>query len=216
MSAHLYDPIPLPSRVIHDLPREIDELVVRCLSKDPEARFANMLELQRTCDHVAAGLSRSQGVTKPLLTPRHQNIAAREVTTLSAAAAQPSGVVPSTHSDRWLKVGILVGAVGIALVVAFTIGMRGMFGNPGSIKASSWIPALPEPAQPAPITKPPTPAEIAAPVPSSSAHPPTVPDARAVQPLPSASAQPHPERHDRKPKSKLPQTKPEDLYDERN
>jgi serine/threonine protein kinase len=216
MSAHLYDPIPLPSRVIHDLPREIDELVVRCLSKKPEARFANMLELQRACDQVSAGLNPSLGITKPLLPPRHPNIAAREVTTLSAAAAQPSGVVPNPSPDRWLKVGIVAAAVGIALAAAFTIGMRGMFRNPASIKASSWIPALPEPARPAPITKPPPPvAEIAAPIPSSSADAPTVPDARAVQP-PSAPARPRPERHDRKPKPKLPQAKPEDVYDERN
>src|SRR5580698_9219100 len=50
ISAHMNDAPPQPSELYDALPDSLDELVLRCLAKQPDARFQTMLELQAACD----------------------------------------------------------------------------------------------------------------------------------------------------------------------
>ncbi|HEX7839591.1 MAG TPA: serine/threonine-protein kinase, partial [Kofleriaceae bacterium] len=54
ISAHLRETPPPPSSQVAPLPPGLDELVLRCLAKAADDRFATMLELQQACDAVLA------------------------------------------------------------------------------------------------------------------------------------------------------------------
>jgi serine/threonine protein kinase len=50
--AHISQAPPSPSAFVPGLPPEVDELIARCLAKDPEARFASMTELVRAASTI--------------------------------------------------------------------------------------------------------------------------------------------------------------------
>jgi serine/threonine-protein kinase len=47
LMAHVYDPLPPPSEVRPDLPADLEEVVLRCLEKDPGRRYPDAASLER-------------------------------------------------------------------------------------------------------------------------------------------------------------------------
>ncbi len=62
IAAHLREAPPLASTVAPGIPAGVDELLLRCLAKNPDERFQSMIELQAACDQLMARITAS-GVT---------------------------------------------------------------------------------------------------------------------------------------------------------
>jgi eukaryotic-like serine/threonine-protein kinase len=130
ISAHLREPPPRPSARIAQLPPGIDELALRCLAKDPEERFATMVELQQACDALLALITRGNAqilampsssmplpiaIPTPVLTPNTPPEASR--TTLGTSAGQPLGGIPRRRLGWWIAAAALAGGVGSTVAV---------------------------------------------------------------------------------------------------
>jgi len=55
MTKHLKDPPPRPSEVAPDVPPKIEEIILRCLEKDPAMRYQSMTEILRALARVRVG-----------------------------------------------------------------------------------------------------------------------------------------------------------------
>src|SRR5690606_6722551 len=109
---HMREPPPAPSQLRPGIPPEIDQLVLRCLAKDPAQRFASGAEL-------AVALSALTGSSPSLPAPSGVYAAASAPTTLSSAAGASSVSAPRSGSRGWLLAGagtVVVAGVAIAIV----------------------------------------------------------------------------------------------------
>jgi serine/threonine protein kinase len=105
------DPVP-PSKVVKDLPRELDRIILRCLRKDAARRFQIMADLAVELDEIkseSAAQTESTSVTAPRGSMRRWRFLSAAVLALAAAAAwflwprpgalpSPSTVSPLTTS----------------------------------------------------------------------------------------------------------------------
>ena len=130
ISAHLREPPPRPSSRILQLPPGIDEIVLRCLAKTPDERFATMLELQQACDAILGLIARGSAQTfatpsgsmampmaipTPVLAPGTPPEATR--TTLSTSSGQSLGGVPRRRLGLWIAAAALAGGAGATVAV---------------------------------------------------------------------------------------------------
>jgi serine/threonine protein kinase len=128
ISAHLREPPPVPSSIVSSISPELDGLVLRCLAKAPDQRYATMLELQQACDAILARMPASAArisAMSSLPVPRTPQIAPPR-TTLSLSAGQPTGSVPRRRIGVWVGLLALAGATGIVGAVV----SRGDAGEP--------------------------------------------------------------------------------------
>ena len=144
ISAHLREPPPPPTSLVPELPSGLDELVLRCLAKSPEDRFATMSELQQACDTILARITLGSGrllamasgsmPAVPRMPPlgdasqtAHDASASGSLdrkernpfaeTTLSTSAGQPSVVLPRRRLGLWLVLAALAGGTGSTIAV---------------------------------------------------------------------------------------------------
>ena len=195
--AHVRDVPPSPS-TFADVPPEVDAVVLRCLAKAPEARFATMSELQAAIGDVAAQLGMSAAGT-PTATR-----------TLAPIGTPPPPLVEDSIVDEpvvprrsWRAVaGIVIAglaATGGAIYVASQQPDRG-----ADVHAFVTAEAASAPAS-APETAPePVPVRV----PEAPKPPVVAPIVEAPAPPPTVARHSHhaPERH---------ATSTEDLYDTR-
>jgi serine/threonine protein kinase len=73
IAAHLHDDPPAPSSLVDGLPDVIDELVLRCMAKDPDERFQSMKALSTAFEQTSAHLD--TGVARLVATPSHLPLA---------------------------------------------------------------------------------------------------------------------------------------------
>jgi serine/threonine-protein kinase len=183
ISAHLREPPPPPSSVAPQLPPGLDELVLRCLAKSPDQRFATMLELQQACDAILALISVGSAQTLaipsgsmrmpiPVPTPvPGLTTAPPEAgrTTLSTSAGQLGGV-PRRRLGLWIAAAALAGGAGSTIAVLTSRtgapAPRAAAAPAEPVNAAVLAAPAPAPAMPAP---PPTPT----PTPTMPAPPPT-------------------------------------------
>jgi serine/threonine-protein kinase len=79
---------PAPSQLVSEIPGDVDAIVLRCLEREPERRFASAADLEGALTATAAGLA--SGVTSPPRRPARPLRLARGSTTrwvVAAAAA---------------------------------------------------------------------------------------------------------------------------------
>jgi serine/threonine protein kinase len=69
LAAHIHDAPPVPSQYVEALPEVVDELVVRCMAKDPDERFQSMAALHAALESTAAALDTA--ATEIVATPSH-------------------------------------------------------------------------------------------------------------------------------------------------
>jgi serine/threonine-protein kinase len=205
ISAHLREPPPRPSSRVPQLPPEIDELVLRCLAKTPDERFATMLELQQTCDAVLTLVSRgsarnhsmpsgSTPMPMAIPTPAHTPIVPPEAgrTTLSTSSGQSLGGVPRRRLGLWIAAAALAGGAGST--VAVLVSRPGAGAVRGAAAQATTPPAAPvgegsdatAPVAPAPPPPPPPTASAPTQSPAVPAAQPGTPT--AVQPGPAPGA----------------------------
>jgi eukaryotic-like serine/threonine-protein kinase len=153
ISAHMNEEPPQPSQLHDALPDALDELVLRCLAKQPDARFQTMLELQAACDAMLVQLT-DGSIPMPAstlnipLSPGFQSgtlepIVSETPTTLSSAA----GATNPLARPRRLGIWIGFGATGlVAIVISIMIGLSG---NHAPIAVET-IPATSPPPPPPP------------------------------------------------------------------
>jgi serine/threonine-protein kinase len=196
ISAHLREAPPRPSSRVPQLPPEIDELVLRCLAKTPDERFATMLELQQTCDAVLALVSRGSArnhsmpsgstpmpivIPTPVLTPSAPPDASR--TTLSTSSGQSLGGIPRRRLGLWIAAAALAGGAGATVAVLISrVGARGV---PGPAAQAAPAPAGEGSDATAPVA-------VAPPPPPTASAPPQSPAAPAAQPGTPTAVQPGP------------------------
>jgi tRNA A-37 threonylcarbamoyl transferase component Bud32 len=148
IAMHLREPPPAPSSVRPGIPPEVDQLVLRCLAKDPAQRFAHAGELA-----IALGSLVGSSPQISAIRPSAAYAVASLPTTLSSAMGASSAVAPARGSRR---AAVLVGAGAVAVggvIVAFVT--RGGSEPPrpeaGSVSAStSEAPGKLPPQPPAP------------------------------------------------------------------
>ncbi|HET7501360.1 MAG TPA: serine/threonine-protein kinase [Kofleriaceae bacterium] len=242
ISAHLREPAPAPSSLVPQLPPGIDEIVLRCLEKAPEARFATMIELQQACDVILARITgggllapRLSGAfsvpsMRPLTTPSPDHDP-RPTTLGNAAGQQPVTVVPIRRRfGRWIAVAALAGGVGAT--IALLTGRSGArelhkagapdvaslpVDPPSSSSSTTPTPTPPAPTNPASAPSAPADAGVAdaaAPDAAQRVEPPSRPAVPAVTPRPQP--QQAPPRPRPRPNPTPTPNNNDDLYDDRN
>ncbi|MGE0546180.1 MAG: serine/threonine-protein kinase [Kofleriaceae bacterium] len=171
IAMHLREPPVPPSRRKPGIPAEIDQIVLRCLAKDPAQRFASGAQL-------AAALGLLVGSTSM---PQFANIA--ESPTMIAKASSPTTIGMATGAStpserlslRAKPVLVLGGVVAAAAIVTIILAITGGSDVPATASQTT-VPAS-QPAAPAPQSPPPL-----AVVPQGQPAPPADPAAVAVDP----------------------------------
>jgi serine/threonine-protein kinase len=211
ISAHMNETPERPSSKLTYLPPVIDQLVMRCLAKNPQERFANMIELQQACDLALAEASRWTPV--PVAAHAAATIVdpggAASRTTLGDAVGQASWA-PGARSRKPLWIGIAAALVVLLGVgVGITVRMSG-----GGDEAIEVKPAASPPVvdQPEPVKREAAPPEPPAPEPKPE------PVKTEPAPAPSEPIEKPVEKKTVPPKRGRPKpqpVKPDDLYDDR-
>jgi len=212
ISAHLREPPPAPSTFAKALPRAVDELVLRCLAKDPDARFATMIDLQHACEAQLARITGAGAQTIALPATMHLP----PPTTMSGSAGQTAPIQRVRGNGLWFALGGITIALGVAAFAllrdtgATESDPAPLHTGAPSQPASAPPVATPTPTPPpvAPATPPPPVASVATPDPTpqpTATPPPPKPPAKVAKPAP----RPHPTT---KPAPKPPSG---DLYDDR-
>ncbi|MEO7732864.1 MAG: protein kinase [Kofleriaceae bacterium] len=176
IAMHLREPAPLLSSRVPGIPPELDQLVMRCLSKDPAQRYTSGTELAAaigaltgSSSNVGLGATATSGSQLP-------RAHAMSATTLSSAtgATQATGVtgVPPARSR-----GLVIGVVAV-LVVGGGIAALAVPGG-GNKPAVASHGSAGEPTASPPVVAPPV---VPTPLPVVPAPPPRVAPPPKVEP----------------------------------
>ncbi|MBA3458800.1 MAG: serine/threonine protein kinase [Deltaproteobacteria bacterium] len=155
IAMHLREPAPAPSSRVASLSTEIDQLVLRCLAKDPAQRFSSGSELAAA---IGALLGTTSQPSVTAVATHHTPVPLGAAqTTLSSASGMSMGksIAPAKRSRGWLVAGAGVTAlVGIAIVVVVT--WHGTNDSKSQVPVDTAAPVAPAPSGVAPPA-PPTP-----------------------------------------------------------
>ena len=157
IAMHLREPAPRISSARIDVPSDVDDLIARCLAKDPAHRFASGAELAAAIDQLPSNAEFSMGRSSRQLpiapTPRPAGVP----TTFSGAAGSAISSHPSAKRVGVLATaGVLVAAASAALIIVVTRSNRTDVAEPPVASA----PALAPHTAPPPDAAPPTPTPI--------------------------------------------------------
>ncbi len=219
ISAHMNETPQRPSAKLTYLPPLIDQLVMRCLAKQPQERFASMAELQQACDHALAESAR----WTPVPAAAHAAVtlvdpaSSASRTTLGDAVGQASSSwEPGRSSARSKKLWLGIAATMVVLLgVGVGITVRVAGGDDTATEAIEVKPAASPPVEPAKreATPPPPPEPQVAPKvepePAPEPEPEPAPAPAKVEPEPAAPKKGTPKRTRPKPQTSR------DLYDDR-
>ena len=177
IAMHLREPAPTPSQLRPGIPLEIDQLILRCLAKDPAQRFATAAEL-------AIAIGGLLGSSPQVPAARAGGYVASATPTTLSSATGAIGPAPAKRSRAGLIAAISgLGAVGLAIAIFLIRGGGSPAPAPPSGPVtdrqpppSAPVAAAPPPPAPAPQ---PTPAPPPAPPDPSAQVAPIVRDALA-------------------------------------
>ncbi|MBL8624189.1 MAG: serine/threonine protein kinase [Myxococcales bacterium] len=177
IAAHLREDPPVPSSVRADLPPALDEVMARCLAKDPAQRYQSMAELSAAItalldDDVASSRPGTAASLRRATTAGTRTAALAQPTTLSSAATI-SPVAPARGGRRLALGAAALAAVAVVAVVAIKLsGGGGASARAPAAPAASGAPAPAAPAAVAPAVPPPATPPPAVVAPPEAAAPP--------------------------------------------
>jgi serine/threonine-protein kinase len=164
IARHLYFAPQPPRSHRAEIPAELEEIVLRLLSKEPRARYATAAELVRAIDQLSGAPLPGAAPSKPLATEFVATLPVVRDTTLNGAA---SSRLSLGKDERSRRLGIVTAAVTVA-VAAFVLvwflarGNHGEGSSAGAVAAlatepkapvsSAASPPLPAPTAPRPAT----------------------------------------------------------------
>jgi serine/threonine-protein kinase len=217
--AHIRD-VPPPPSALADVPPEVDALVLRCLAKSPDARFATMAELQTAIGEVAARLGMSASGTPPSTRALAQAAITPPIT---PPITQPVTEEPIVQPRRWPTIAaiVLAGLLTVAGAIYVTVDVPADDDASADVAAFVTAASAAGPAEPALAPKAAPTAPPQAPPPEPAVAPEEPVQSTAETPAPAAAARPtsrsKPALHRHAPvqSPQPPATSTEDLYDTR-
>jgi len=199
LAMHLREPPPVPSLYKPDVPRELDELVARCLAKDPTQRYSSGVALVAALEAVLVGTASTSHAHDSSVASDCVTCLRSTPTTLSSGAAE---VAPPRRTSV-LGIGAFVVAIAAAGIV-FEVSRRprsepaalapvtaraasfdAAFADSGVPEAA--IPDAPPPPEPRPDAAIPDAAIPERDVPGVSPTKPPTPPKRRPQPRPTTT-----------------------------
>ena len=180
IAMHLREPAPRASKIAPLVPRALDELIARCLEKDPEQRFASAAELASELAKLVAGGDAGAQVAATVVPTAGVPVP----TTLSSLAVE---IPRSPGSARWWYVGLATAALGALATFAIVRAGTETHDEPagsGSPPADAPEPPTPPPPPPPHDDRPAVTARRVAEIAASFA---TWSSAHAGAPCPTAS-----------------------------
>ncbi len=130
---HINDPLTPPHTFISPMPEAVERIVLKCLAKDPNARFASMAELRE----ALRGAQNAIGVEKTTTTAE-STAPGLPPTALQPETAQPAvPVQPATPTrSGGVKPAWLIGAVVVVLAIGAIV-VFALRGNPSPVSTST-------------------------------------------------------------------------------
>jgi serine/threonine-protein kinase len=186
--AHLQQPAPRVSSRISDVLPAIDDILLRCMAKEPGERFASMGELADTLLAIEDQLSFGRATPVPGYAPFARAATPAPVPVGAVTQATAHGAMPATPTtlstasgvhtaqvppQRWGLVGVAAAVVAVGGVVAIVLATRGDHtpeSTAGSASAGTsaavieMTPSKPTPAPPLDAGAPDATAVVAAPI----------------------------------------------------
>ncbi|HEY5951625.1 MAG TPA: serine/threonine-protein kinase, partial [Kofleriaceae bacterium] len=144
---HMREAPPPPSTLRPGLPREVEQVIMRCLAKDPAERYASGAEL-------AIALGALTGSSPMVPAPRGSYSAASAPTTLSSAASAGTQPPTVTRSRGLAIAGMAVIAAAVFFGIAFMVTRGNSDDSSAAPAAAAPAPAAKEPTQPAKPAEP--------------------------------------------------------------
>ena len=151
IAAHLKEPAPLASSRQAGLSPELDQLLARCLAKDPDDRFASMVELAGAITELLADADRN--LTAPGFAQSSARWRGGTVYTATLAGVAPatrpllitSPDAPTLHARRQRRAAVVSSLAAAVAVLAVAGGAlwRGDRRGPAAAPAASASPAAP-------------------------------------------------------------------------
>ncbi len=174
--SHVRDVPPRPSSIERSVPREVEAIIMRCLEKQPDARYASASELAAALGKAEAFLASNAGF---------------EPTSEVMVTYDPAPILPEQmpghtrehRRSRWLLVGLAVVVAGASVGVFVASRAKDTPVSRGVIAPPADTVAPPDPTR-APAVATPTPA----PTPTTPEPPPTEPT--KATPTPVATTKP--------------------------
>ncbi|HEX7837491.1 MAG TPA: serine/threonine-protein kinase [Kofleriaceae bacterium] len=141
MSAHIREPVPVPSSRVPELPPKVDAVVLRCLVKAPAERFQTMVEVTgaigQVLQQVHSGVPVSAAPVSHLLPTAKMppvngpaalvafeasvgHPAPVRSTTLGGSTGQLARAVQRRRIGLWIAAGLVSGAAGVAIAIVGT------------------------------------------------------------------------------------------------
>ncbi len=142
---HMREEPPVPSSRVPTIPPAVDQLVLRCLAKDPAQRYTTGTELANALGMLVTqppeAAPRMSGHMAPTIAaPGHA-----QPTTLSSMARQVPTGAPVTMATGGKKTGLIVGAVGVVVAAAAGVFVVLNKSKPEPAAATPAAPTSPDP-----------------------------------------------------------------------
>jgi serine/threonine protein kinase/tetratricopeptide (TPR) repeat protein len=125
---HINAPLPTRKDFGDIIPESVEKLVLKCIAKEPEDRFASSGDFRDAIDKVISD-NRHEAVTKPV------NVSHDDKATMMAKTDRATETIPSSKPKTDAKAqssnqGMMVAAVVVVLLIAAFAGFQ-LFGNQG-------------------------------------------------------------------------------------
>jgi len=137
------DPAPL-SKLVANLPVEVDQVIRRALTKDPHERYPHVTAFARAFEAAASGAPLPEEPVSGAVAARHSAIAPTPVETAATLASPAEAFTPAPRKRRTGRLAVLT-SVAIAAMAVWLV--RGPLRRPARTASVTPMPAVsPDPA----------------------------------------------------------------------